>query len=39
MAPFVEFEWGKEAYSVMKRVKELFDPKNLLNPDVLITED
>ncbi len=39
MAPFVEYEWGEEAYSVMKRVKKAFDSKNLLNPDVLISED
>ena len=39
MAPFVEYEWGEEAYSVMKRVKEIFDSKNLLNPDVLISSD
>ena len=38
MAPFVEHEWGAKAYSIMKRVKELFDPKKLLNPDVIICE-
>ena len=37
MAPFVEVEWGQKAYSLMKRVKELFDPKNILNPDVIIS--
>ena len=26
MAPFVETEWGPEAYAVMRRVKELVDP-------------
>ena len=26
MAPFVETEWGPEAYAVMKRLKELADP-------------
>jgi D-lactate dehydrogenase len=36
MAPFVELEWGKEAYAVMQRIKEIFDPKNLLNPGVII---
>ena len=39
MAPFVETEWGADAYRVMKRVKELADPENLLNPGVLINAD
>lgn len=39
MAPFVETEWGIEAYSIMKRIKKLLDPANLLNPDVLISSD
>jgi D-lactate dehydrogenase len=39
MAPFVEAEWGADAYGVMKRVKELADPENLLNPGVLINAD
>ena len=39
MAPFVEYEWGKEAFSVMKRVKALFDPDNLLNPGVIFNDD
>jgi len=36
MAPYVELEWGREAYAVMQRIKEIFDPKNLLNPGVII---
>jgi D-lactate dehydrogenase len=39
MAPFVEYEWGKAAFEVMKAVKELFDPKNLLNPGVIFNDD
>ena len=39
MAPFVESEWGTEAYEIMKRVKMIFDPENLLNPDVIISDD
>ncbi|MFA9371797.1 MAG: FAD-binding and (Fe-S)-binding domain-containing protein [Labilibaculum antarcticum] len=39
MAPFVEHEWGTEAYQLMKEVKNLFDPKNLLNPGVIINDD
>ena len=39
IAPFVETEWGAEAYEVMKRVKALFDPDGLLNPGVILTSD
>ena len=39
MAPFVEKEWGVEAYRIMKRLKELADPENLLNPGVIINPD
>lgn len=39
MAPFVRTEWGEEAYTVMKEIKEIMDPKGILNPGVLINED
>lgn len=39
MAPFVETEWGGEAYQVMKQLKEVIDPQNLLNPGVIISDD
>lgn len=39
MAPFVEFEWGAEAYELMKQIKYIFDPKNLLNPGVILNDD
>ena len=39
MAPFVRREWGDEAYAVMKRIKELFDPEGLLNPGVIFNDD
>ena len=39
MAPFVEFEWGKEAFEVMKALKNIFDPKGLLNPGVIFNDD
>jgi D-lactate dehydrogenase len=39
MAPFVEMEWGRKAYEIMKEIKAVFDPKNLLNPGVLINDD
>ncbi len=39
MAPFVKYEWGTEAYEVMKSLKKLFDPQNILSPGVLINND
>jgi D-lactate dehydrogenase len=39
MAPFVEMEWGKEAYILMKQIKEIFDPLNILNPGVILNTD
>ena len=39
MAPFVETEWGSEAYAIMKKIKQAIDPQLLLNPGVIINED
>jgi len=39
IAPFVEAEWGVKAYSIMKQVKRLLDPDNLLNPGVILNND
>ncbi|MFY0663230.1 MAG: FAD-binding oxidoreductase [Natronospirillum sp.] len=39
MAPFVELEWGSEAYGLMKAIKHAFDPLNLLNPDVILSDN
>ena len=39
MAPFVELEWGKEAYQLMKEIKNIFDPHNMLNPGVILNPD
>lgn len=39
MAPFVKKEWGEKAWSFMKRVKNLFDPLNILNPGVIFNDD
>ncbi|MBL7969759.1 MAG: FAD-binding oxidoreductase [Prolixibacteraceae bacterium] len=39
MAPFVEIEWGREAYELMQRIKRIFDPGNLLNPGVILNND
>lgn len=39
MAPFVEKEWGTQAYGLMKDIKHLFDPQHLLNPGVILNPD
>jgi D-lactate dehydrogenase len=39
MAPFVETEWGGDAYEIMKKVKLAIDPHLLLNPGVIINDD
>mgnify|MGYP002713132513 CR=1 FL=1 len=39
MAPYVELEWGSDAYALMWQLKRLFDPHNLLNPGVILNED
>jgi len=39
MAPFVKYEWGEAAFETMKAVKQLFDPKGLLNPGVIFNDD
>ena len=39
MAPFVELEWGTDAYQLMWKIKRLLDPKGILNPDVVLSED
>ena len=39
MAPFVEREWGSKAFDIMKKVKKLFDPNNILNPGVIFNDD
>ena len=39
MAPFVELEWGSDAYRLMWQLKRLLDPQGILNPDVVLSED
>jgi D-lactate dehydrogenase len=39
MAPFVEMEWGAEAYALMQEIKAIFDPRGLLNPGVILNDD
>lgn len=38
-APFVEKEWGSTAYGIMRDLKALLDPDNMLNPGVVINPD
>lgn len=39
MAPFVEMEWGRDAYELMREIKAIFDPDGLLNPGVILNEN
>lgn len=39
MAPFVRKEWGDKAWNIMRRLKEAFDPKGILNPGVIFNDD
>lgn len=39
IAPYIEREWGSKAYNIMKRIKKLLDPDNILNPNVIISKD
>ena len=39
MSPFVETEWGADAYAIMCDLKSLFDPDHMLNPGVMINTD
>ncbi len=39
MAPYVEMEWGREAYELMQAIKQIMDPKNLLNPGVILNDN
>ncbi|MCW5460348.1 FAD-binding and (Fe-S)-binding domain-containing protein, partial [Pseudomonas aeruginosa] len=39
MAPFVELEWGQDAYRLMWQLKRLLDPRGILNPGVILSDD
>ncbi len=39
MAPFVQKEWGEAAFNLMREIKSIFDPHNLLNPGVILNDD
>ena len=30
---------GRKAYEINRRIKAIFDPERILNPDVIITDD
>lgn len=39
MAPYIERQFGTELYQIMREIKDLADPKRMLNPGVIITDD
>lgn len=39
MAPYVRRQYGDELYAVMRELKRLCDPRGVLNPGVIITDD
>jgi D-lactate dehydrogenase len=39
VAPYVEAEWGGAAYQIMKELKRLVDPDNIINPGVILNAD
>lgn len=39
MAPYVEMEWGEDAYALMWELKELLDPQEILNPGVILNRN
>ena len=39
VAPYVELEWGPDAFRLMHQIKALFDPERLLNPGVILNDD
>ncbi len=39
MAPFLADEWGENGRALMRDIKALFDPDNLLNPDVILNDN
>ncbi len=39
MAPYVRRQYGPELYEVMQALKALFDPRGLLSPGVLLSDD
>jgi FAD/FMN-containing dehydrogenase len=38
-ARYLRNEWGDKIYGYFKEIKSIFDPANLLNPEIMFTED
>ena len=38
-AAFIEGQYGKEYYQILKKIKQIFDPVGILNPGKIINED
>ncbi|GAA1117863.1 FAD-binding and (Fe-S)-binding domain-containing protein [Arthrobacter flavus] len=39
MSPYVRRQYGDELYSVMRELKQLFDPAGMLNPGIILDDD
>ena len=39
VAPYVEREWGEKLTALMRKLKRLADPANILSPGVILTDD
>ncbi|MGE4442681.1 MAG: FAD-binding and (Fe-S)-binding domain-containing protein [Desulfomicrobium sp.] len=39
IAPYVRQEWGDTVYAAMREIKNLLDPRGILNPGVMFNED
>ena len=39
MAPFIEKEWGPQAWNYMRRIKDAFDPQHILNRGSMFNPD
>lgn len=37
-APFLRMEWGDDAYDLMKEIRSLFDPNQVMNPGVIFND-
>ncbi|MBQ4827681.1 FAD-binding oxidoreductase [Alteromonas sp. MMG017] len=39
MAPFLTAQWGDEGVALMRSLKDIIDPKGILNPGVILNDD
>lgn len=39
MAPFLTAQWGDEGVALMRALKDIIDPKGILNPGVILNDD